>query len=1053
MQPAASKQQPTRKMMKRIPKGTLKVTTSSLDDQEPHQRSTSSSSSKRGSSSRSLSSFASPVRARSPLPVPPTSAAALITPTSPPSTSAAAHTFHFLRRPFGGGIHHHHGGGGSQGGSLKGGRRRNKNNRASHQPPPHEQPPKRSSGTSDTGVSSSNSNTTTSSGNSNSNRSCDIVQGVQRLGIAAPPRAAILTAAALADEHSDDSDARSSHTSSPIPSLDGNDTTDSSDGGFGLVAAPTMPTTKALSSSLPLSDNPPEVSKEENEASPQPKAPRSPPGTENSPAVLGIQRPNYYGCDSDDRINDSLDDGHRWGDDVDFEELDEEESEIVFETSCDPIDAETSTLFEQSWLSETGDLHPVANPSSLDLPSGSPPPPSKTLEKARPSRRAARLSTNPPPLPPPSVRNATVDAIAATTTSVTTRTQPPSTTLPTKKTVSGGGFFVQPSPILRSTASVPVSSPHAKACAASLSDSVRVFVLLLQPHNKVFELIQLTYPVETTTIGDILAMIPPHATEPILAAQNYVGLTRPKKRAPDWCDESLPASYSAKMNGHSAGFEDGNVVVALPSGYAHAELVRLAKKILSNDRIRSLLERSTLSSSGRSAATKRHSIERPRHSKHRHHERTTTTTDREDPHHRSSSSPSSSESPSSSGSDDTEPRRRALSPTPLTSGHVAASRAAYEAGIQRAVAHASRANAAVVRPVPAKIKTAQDASKTRRTVDAPTASTPSSSTTATNVEPPSAQLPTPEPSSSSSSATASVSSTSQSTATTSALRRRDHHATFQEAFAAVASPSLSRTRSMRRPRLSHHTTEATQPQQPPFLEPSSSSTSVASSVSSLSAVQRARNSPHKKPIFKDTPKSLLDSEASDAASGDGSAHSQWSRRRTGQQQGTTTSASLPRLPHRRSFAPLSLSHSRASVHPARSKRPRSAAAAASFGRAAALLALTMVIRYYTDPHGYAASQLLHHREQHTGWAVDPLETYDRPLGLLGGLQLFLLLHLLLKFQQGYPGGGGASSDTAGTTSATLSSSSSTPPPSPSWQRLTRRNPSSSASVGSRSLCV
>jgi hypothetical protein len=45
----------------------------------------------------------------------------------------------------------------------------------------------------------------------------------------------------------------------------------------------------------------------------------------------------------------------------------------------------------------------------------------------------------------------------------------------------------------------------------------------------------------------------------------------------------------------------------------------------------------------------------------------------------------------------------------------------------------------------------------------------------------------------------------------------------------------------------------------------------------------------------------------------------------------------------------------------------------------------MILRFYTDPKGYQA--VAQHRN------------YNQPLGLLGGLQLFLMLHMLIKFQQ------------------------------------------------------
>ena len=126
-----------------------------------------------------------------------------------------------------------------------------------------------------------------------------------------------------------------------------------------------------------------------------------------------------------------------------------------------------------------------------------------------------------------------------------------------------------------------------------LSTSVKIFVLLLQPDSKLFELIQLIYPRQITTVGNILNMIPKNATEPALSNQSYTGITRPKKRSPDFMERSVFASEGDLPREH-IGLEHGEVVLAIPKGYEHVELVRLAKKILANKRIKELLERANV---------------------------------------------------------------------------------------------------------------------------------------------------------------------------------------------------------------------------------------------------------------------------------------------------------------------------------------------------------------------------------------------------------------------------------------------------------------------------
>lgn len=137
----------------------------------------------------------------------------------------------------------------------------------------------------------------------------------------------------------------------------------------------------------------------------------------------------------------------------------------------------------------------------------------------------------------------------------------------------------------------PARSRQSRSKLESSSPSTtKIFVLLLHPESKIFELIQLVYPSATTTVGDILTMLPHNATEPALSTQPYVGLTRPKKRSADYMAPNVWASRSQARP--SMALCNGEVAVALPQGYTHNEIVRLAKKILANSKIQKLVERS-----------------------------------------------------------------------------------------------------------------------------------------------------------------------------------------------------------------------------------------------------------------------------------------------------------------------------------------------------------------------------------------------------------------------------------------------------------------------------
>lgn len=123
-------------------------------------------------------------------------------------------------------------------------------------------------------------------------------------------------------------------------------------------------------------------------------------------------------------------------------------------------------------------------------------------------------------------------------------------------------------------------------------NSYKIFLLLLQPKLKTFELIQLIYSPNDTTIGDIIAMIPDNSTEPALGTQKYIGLCRPKTEE-EILDHDLLASEPRSSAGvHSAKITLGEILVAIPDGYSGADVAVLAKQILSNPKIVKLLKRS-----------------------------------------------------------------------------------------------------------------------------------------------------------------------------------------------------------------------------------------------------------------------------------------------------------------------------------------------------------------------------------------------------------------------------------------------------------------------------
>jgi hypothetical protein len=138
----------------------------------------------------------------------------------------------------------------------------------------------------------------------------------------------------------------------------------------------------------------------------------------------------------------------------------------------------------------------------------------------------------------------------------------------------------------------------------------KIFLLLLQPQTKIFELIQLIYSPNDTTIGSIIQMIPENATEPALGAQEYVGLCRPKTQE-ELLDQELLAS-EARPGVVSANITLGEILVAIPTGFTGKDVAVLSKQILANPKIVKLLKRADpLAPKKKRSSRHRHHHHRP----------------------------------------------------------------------------------------------------------------------------------------------------------------------------------------------------------------------------------------------------------------------------------------------------------------------------------------------------------------------------------------------------------------------------------------------------------
>lgn len=141
------------------------------------------------------------------------------------------------------------------------------------------------------------------------------------------------------------------------------------------------------------------------------------------------------------------------------------------------------------------------------------------------------------------------------------------------KSAAGGGV-PQPQP----TTITKSSSPPAAVGSSSSSPAkpIQVFVLLMDPTSRRFELLQLEFDANKATVGDIQHQIKHSATEKTLRDMVYDGV----------CDRmGVEMISSMKLLRFCNG---GDVVMAMPRGMTGKETAKLAKPILNDPKVENM---------------------------------------------------------------------------------------------------------------------------------------------------------------------------------------------------------------------------------------------------------------------------------------------------------------------------------------------------------------------------------------------------------------------------------------------------------------------------------
>lgn len=143
--------------------------------------------------------------------------------------------------------------------------------------------------------------------------------------------------------------------------------------------------------------------------------------------------------------------------------------------------------------------------------------------------------------------------------------------------------------------------PIGKAIPAPLargSTPIPFFMLLLDPKSRIFELIEIDDAPLSSSVGDILRLIPAKCTDARLLQMRYVGLCRPSDRV-EFIDLRSPAFQKnenfltdvARQEQQQQCILENDLLVAMLDGSSGFQMCKISKPILKNDKFRDMIRR------------------------------------------------------------------------------------------------------------------------------------------------------------------------------------------------------------------------------------------------------------------------------------------------------------------------------------------------------------------------------------------------------------------------------------------------------------------------------
>ena len=142
---------------------------------------------------------------------------------------------------------------------------------------------------------------------------------------------------------------------------------------------------------------------------------------------------------------------------------------------------------------------------------------------------------------------------------------------------TGGGGAAPSSSLLSPSRDEDVADKELSFLSPKLTPALQVILLLMDPKTRRFELLQLEFDSNKALVSDVIAQIPLSVTEEQLRLQEYVGV----------CDRA--GVEMIKTMRLSEFCTTNEVILAIPSSLSAKECARLARPILSDEGVISMV--------------------------------------------------------------------------------------------------------------------------------------------------------------------------------------------------------------------------------------------------------------------------------------------------------------------------------------------------------------------------------------------------------------------------------------------------------------------------------